>query len=85
MQLEAMPRAQPFIDGGEILFRGEPYRLYSPSPRGHPHFDEGSLHMNVPAHCDTLAGRTKRFLIREAREALTNCTHVHARALGKTV
>ena len=85
VQLEAMPSAQPFIDGGEILFRGEHYRLHSPSPRGHPHFDEELRRLIVPAHPDTLSGRTKRFLIREAREALTNCTYVHASALGKKV
>lgn len=85
VQLEAMPQAQPFVDGGEILFRGEPYQLYSPSLRGHPSFDTELGHLIVPAHPDTLSGRTKRFLIREAREALTNCTHVHANTLGKKV
>ncbi|MCF6220051.1 MAG: M48 family metallopeptidase [Robiginitomaculum sp.] len=85
VQLEAMPIAQPYVDGGEVLFRGQTYTLYSPSPRGHPYFDEEQRHLIVPAHADTLSGRTKRFLIREARTALTNCTHVHAGALGKTV
>ena len=85
VQLEAMPTAQPFIEGGEILFRGELYQLHSPATRGHPYFDEDLKHIIVPAHPDTLAGRTKRFLIREAREALTNCSQVHASALGKQV
>lgn len=85
VQLEAMPKAQPFVDGGEILFRGEAYQLHSPTQRGHPSFDQGLKHLIVPAHTDTLSGRTKRFLIREAREALTNCTHVHASTLGKRV
>ncbi len=85
VQLEAMPTAQPFIEGGEILFRGELYRLHSPVARGHPNFDEEQKTIIVPAHPDTLAGRTKRFLIREAREALTNCSQVHASALGKQV
>jgi len=85
VQLEAMPRAQPFVDGGEVLFRGEPYRLQCPSLRGHPYFDADSKRLIVPAHPDTLSGRTKRFLIREAREALTNCTQIHAGTLGKCV
>ncbi len=41
--------------------------------------------MVVPAPEGTLEGRTKRFLIRQAREALTACTHVHAGSLGKKV
>lgn len=85
VQLEAMPKAQPFVDGGKILFRGEAYQLHSPTQRGHPSFDQALKHLIVPAHADTLSGRTKRFLIREAREALTNCTHVHASTLGKRV
>ncbi len=85
VQLEALPAAQPFIQGGNILFRGETYKLHSPSERGHPSYDEQSKRLIVPAHPDTLSGRTKRFLIREAREALTNCTYVHAGALGKRV
>jgi len=85
VQLEAMPKAQPFVDGGEVLFRGEAYQLHSSTQRGHPSFDQDLKHLIVPAHADTLSGRTKRFLIREAREALTNCTHVHASTLGKRV
>ncbi|MBL4853871.1 MAG: M48 family metallopeptidase [Robiginitomaculum sp.] len=85
VQLEAFPPAQPFVDGGEIWLRGEIYTLYSPDTRGRPKVDEELKHLIVPAHPDTLEGRAKRFLIREAREALTNCTHVHASALGKTV
>ncbi len=85
VQMEAFPPAQAFVDGAEILFRGEIYRLYSPDTRGRPKVDEGLKHLIIPAHPDTLEGRAKRFLIREARIALTNCTRVHARALGKTV
>jgi len=85
VQLEAFPPVQPFVDGGEVLFRGEIYTLYSPSLRGRPKVYAELKHLIVPAHKDTLEGRTKRFLIREAREALTNCTRVHTSALGKTV
>ena len=85
VQLETLPRAQPFVNGGEILFRGEAYQLVSTSSRGHPFVDEETRIINVPAPEGALEGRTKRFLIRQAREILTACTHVHAGALGKSV
>ncbi len=85
VQLEAFPPAQPFIAGGNVWLRGEIYTLHSPETRGRPKVDTELKHLIVPAHKDTLEGRTKRFLIRTAREALTHCTHVHASALGKTV
>ena len=85
VQLEAFPPAQSFVDGGELLFLGEIYTLHSPGLRGRPKINQERKHLIIPAHPDTLEGRTKRFLIRTAREALSNCTHVHASALGKTV
>lgn len=85
VQLEALPPAQPFIDGEQILFQGELYTLLSPRARGRAHIDYDLKEIHVPADVDTLEGRTKRFLIREAREALTASTHLHAGALGKPV
>lgn len=85
VQLEALPPAQPFVDGQELLFRGELYQLTSPSLRGRAHIDHELKHIYVPASADTLEGRTKRFLIREARTALTDSTHSHAETLGKPV
>ena len=85
VQLESLPPAQPFVNGGNVLFRGENYSLICPSPRGRAAVDHGAKQIIVPANIDTFEGRAKRFLIREARTALTNCTHVHANKLGKSV
>ena len=85
VQLETLPPPQPFATGGTIMFKGEPYTLACPSPRGRPYVDEEQRLLIVPAPDGTLEGRSKRFLIREAREALTMCTQVHAGALGKAV
>lgn len=85
VQLEALPEPQPFIDGGQILFEGELFDLICPGPRGRPFVDFGTQHIHVPAAPDTFEGRTKRFLIRQAREALTASTEYHADTLGKKV
>lgn len=85
IQLEALPPPQPFVDGGTVLFHGEPYTLICPGSRGRPFVDHMDKTLNVPALPDTLAGRTRRFLIREAREALTQCTRVHAGNLDQSI
>ncbi|PHR61144.1 MAG: hypothetical protein COA43_03980 [Robiginitomaculum sp.] len=85
VQLETLPPSQPFIDGGEILFFGEMYILRSPDTRGRPSIDHETREICVPANPDTLEGRTKRFLIREARGALTDATQKYANILSKTV
>lgn len=85
VQLETLPRAQPFIDGGSILFQGEMYTLHCPKKSGRAWVDHEARAINVPASPDTFEGRAKRFLIRQAREALANCSHVHAGALGKKI
>jgi len=85
VQLETLPPPQPFAHSEFILFRGEHYELICPGPRGRAHFDEDAGQIIVPAPEGTLEGRTKRFLIRQAREALTMCTHVHAGTLGRKV
>ncbi len=85
VQFEALPAPQPFQDGGNILFQGELYDLHNPGGRGRPGFDAAQKRLIIPAPEGALAGRTKRFLIRQAREALINCTTVHAAALGKRV
>lgn len=85
VQLEALPSPQPFVDGGQILFEGEHFELICPGPRGRPNIDFDSKQIHVPAAPDTLDGRTKRFLIRQARQALTASTEFHASAIGKKV
>ena len=85
VQLETLPAPQPFVDGGQILFEGELFDLVCPGPRGRPFVDFELKQLHVPAANDTLEGRTKRFLIRQAREALTASTHYHADVLGKKV
>lgn len=85
VQLEGLVPSQPFVENGTILFRGEAFRLLCPGTRGRPYVDMEARQIHVPASPDTFAGRTKRLLIREAREALTICTHVHADTLGKPV
>jgi len=85
VQMEALPAPQPFEDGGQILFEGELYDLVCPGPRGRPFIDFENKQIVVPAAPDTFDGRTKRFLIRKAREALTSSTEYHAKALNKKV
>ncbi len=85
VQLEQLPPAQPFIDGGVIMYKGEDYTLHNPGGRGRPYADHENKTLIIPAPSDSFAARTKRFLTRQAREALENCTKVHAEKLGKTV
>jgi len=85
VQLESLPPAQPFIPDGKVLFKGELYTLVHPEGRGHPHIDDEAREIIVPAPLDTFAGRTRRLLIREARETLTNSSHYYAHQLGKEV
>lgn len=85
VQLETLPPAQPFVHDGEVLFQGEVFALICPGPRGRASIDDVNRQIIVPAPEGTLEGRTKRFLIRQAREALTQCTHYHAGQLGREV
>lgn len=85
VQLELLPPAQPFVDGGTLLFQGKLFTLACPGSRGRARSEPDTRKIIVPAPQDTLEGRTKRFLIRQAREALTQCTHYHAGRLGKQV
>lgn len=85
IQLETLPPAQPFVDGGHILFQGTLYRLVCPDARGRGRIDEGTKEIHVPAPQGSFEGRTKRFLIRTARKALEERTSVHADALAEPV
>ena len=85
VQLETLPPAQPFEDGGKFLFRGELFTLSSPETKGRAHIDEDMHRIHVPAPDQTLEGRTRRFLIRTARADLEERTRIHAQVLGKTV
>ena len=90
VHLESLPRAQPFVNGGQIMFRGEATQIISPAGRERPKYLPGETlasgavvapRLFVPAPAGTLPGRMRRFLIREAREALENCTRVHTQVL----
>lgn len=85
VQLETLPPPQPFVDGGKVLFQGEHFTLICPGTRGRPFLDEEAREIIVPAPEGTLEGRTKRFLIRLAREALTVSTQLHAGTLNRAV
>lgn len=85
VQLETLPPAQPFVPGGLITLRGEPYRLLCPGPRGRPVIDHEAKEIRVPAADDTFAGRTRRLLKREAREALEASTAYYAQRLNRIV
>ncbi len=86
VQLESLPPPMPFVDGGEILIRGLPYKLIASEGRGRPkiHHEIKEVHVPTP-DAQSLAGRVKRLLIREAREELEAATHFYADKLGKRV
>lgn len=94
VQLETLPRAYPFIKGQSILYRGEMTQLISPEGRGRARYDAARFdedsgaqiappRLVIPAPEGALEGRARRYLIREAREALTTCTHYHAEQLSR--
>ena len=86
VQLESLPAPMPFIDGGEIMIRGLAYRLIASEGRGRPKIHHQIREVHVPApDADSLPGRVKRLLIREAREELEAATHYYAEKLGKRV
>lgn len=85
VQLEKLPQPEPFVPGEVITFKGETYTLVCPGPRGRPRVDEATKHIIVPAAPDTFAGRVKRLLIREARQALETATRYYATELNKDV
>ena len=85
VQLETLPPPQPFEPDTEILLKGERYRLRHAPGRGHPKIDDYLKEIIVPAPEGSFAGRVRRLLIREAREALEQSTHYYAAKLGKTV
>lgn len=85
VQLEALPPAQPLYPESEILLFGETFTLKCPSTRGRAWVDDTLKTVNVPALPETFSGRTRRFLMREARRALTERTQIYADRIGKTV
>ena len=89
VHLEALPPAQPFEKGECIMFRGEPALIVSPPGRARPRYEPATEHspakLIVPAPPDALDGRVRRFLIKQAREAVTHCTQYHADKLGVSV
>jgi len=86
VQLEDLPPPQPFIAGGPVLVRGELYELVSPPGRGRPKINHERRVINVPSpDPDSLPGRVRRFLIREAREELEAASHFYADKLGRRI
>jgi len=86
VQLENLPPPMPFVDGGDIMIRGHAYRLVASEGRGRPSIRHQIREVHVPSpDAESLAGRVKRLLIREAREELEAATHFYADKLGKRV
>lgn len=86
VQLEGLPPPMPFKDGGEIMIRGLAYTLIASSGRGRPKINHITREVHVPSpDAESLPGRVKRLLIREAREELEAATHFYADKLGKRV
>lgn len=89
VHLEALPPAQPFEKGQMIMFHGEPTLIVSPPGRGQPRYEEATetspAKLIVPAPEGALDGRLRRFIIKQAREAVTQCTTYHAQQLGVSV
>ena len=86
VQLEGLPPPQPFLPGGTVLMHGEIYQLLSEPGRGRPKVNHEQRVVTVPApDQESFAGRVRRFMIREARQALEAATHHYAAQLDKTV
>ena len=86
VQLESLPPPMPFIDGGPVMIRGEAYTLIASTGRGRPKIHHHIREVHVPSpDAQSLPGRVKRLLIREAREELEAATHFYADKLGKRV
>ena len=91
VQLETLPAPMPFEHGAPILIRGLEYRLINPamlggSGRGRPKINHTTREVIVPSpDAESLPGRARRLLIRDAREELEAATHHYAAMLGKRV
>lgn len=86
VQLEALPAAQPFVPGGDILFQGQKFRLVNPPGRGRARVDRDEQKIVVPSpDAESFPGRVRRFLIREARAELEAASHHYADMLEKRV
>jgi len=89
VQLEHLPPPMPFTPGAQILIRGELYGMGNPGgqKRGmaRPRIDHVGRRVIVPAPTGAFAGRVKRLLIRESREALEAATHHFADVIDKRV
>lgn len=85
VQLEALPRAQPFIPGGQVTVFGETFTLLRPEGRGRPVIDRDAKEIRAAGAEDVFAGRVRRLLIREARAALEASSHKYAQMLGKEI
>jgi len=86
VQLEGLPEPMPFVAGEEVLFQGDRYRLVSPPGKGRMRIDRAARKLIVPSpDPESLPGRVRRLLIREARAELEAATHHYAGELGKRV
>ena len=95
VHLQELPPAQPFAHGKKIYFKGALTQIISEEGRARPKFQPSYIdeelgekvpaQLIVPAPHGTLEGRMRRFLIRQAREALEPATYKYADMLGKQV
>ncbi|MGD2133244.1 MAG: SprT family zinc-dependent metalloprotease [Maricaulaceae bacterium] len=78
-----LPPPSPFIEGGEILFRGAPHLLERPGSRGRPKVvrEDGELILSVPAPEGAFEGRVRRHLRAAAEKTLISRVEIHADAL----
>jgi len=80
-----LPPACPFVEGGEIPFRGETYVLERPGPRGRAKIiKDDPLVLSIPAVEGAFEGRVRRYLKAAAERDLARRVAVHAEALGVT-
>ena len=83
-QLAALPPGQPFVDGAELPYRGQPHRLrHAPELRGRPRIVNGEILVGGPV--EHLARRTREGLAREARDYIVPHAQVLAQRIGRTI
>lgn len=82
--LAALPRPVPFAPGAEVPVRGVIHRLDWRPGRAAPHIEPGDPPSLVAGGADVsaFAARVRRYLMGEARQALTESAERHAAALG---
>ena len=83
-QLAALPPGQPFVDGAELPYRGQPHRLrHAPGLKGRPRIVNGEILVGGAA--EHLARRTREGLSREARDYIAPHAQVLAQRIGQRI